>query len=159
MLMYDRFDAPHEFVYPEDGIFKLRGILSDKQIRTPNNRTPEGDAVRRVIKRGFTSLTTVGDLSGFKSSIRRYFAIGKSNSVEVAIIPHSNNSGPFSKKGDSGSIIVDAMGRFAALLTGGTGQTDASDITYGTPMFWLWLVILVKFPGANLYWDDKDVPT
>jgi hypothetical protein len=153
--MYDRFDAPHKFVYPFDGLFKLRGILTQEEIRTPNNKTPQGDPTRRVIKRGITTLTTVGSLSGFLSHVRRYFATGNIDSVEVAIHPH-NDSGPFSRDGDSGSVIVDALGRFVALLTGGTGKTDSSDITFGTPMYWLWPLILAKFDGASLYWDDDD---
>jgi len=155
--VYDRFDAPPEFVYPENGLFKLRDLLSEEQIRNPNNKTPEGDPVRRIIKRGFKTLTTVGGLSGFLSHVRRYFVTGNIDSIEAAIFPRSNGSGPFSRRGDSGSIIVDAMRRFVALLTGGAGKTDASDITFGTPMHWLWLVILAKFPDAKLYWDDEDV--
>ena len=88
------------------------------------------------------------------------------NSVEVVIIPHSNDHGPFfrgttmgpfSEGGDSGSIIVDAERRLVALLTGRAGKTDYWDLTFGTPMHWLWQVILDKFPGADLYWDDKDM--
>jgi hypothetical protein len=109
-----------------------------------------------VIKRGFTTLTTVGGLSRFLSHVRRHFATGNIDSVEAAIHPHNNDSGPFSRGGDSGSVIVDALGRFVALLTCGTGKTDSSDITFGTPMHWLWLLILAKFDGANLYWDDDN---
>ena len=65
--------------------------------------------------------------------------------------------GPFSEGGDSGSIIVDAERRLVALLTGRAGKTDYWDLTFGTPMHWLWQVILDKFPGADLYWDDKDM--
>lgn len=153
-LMYDRFDAPHEFVYPPEGLFELRGILTQEGIRGPNNKTPAGDPIRRVIKRGFTTLTTVGGLSGFRSHARRYFATGNIDSLEAAIHPHNSNSGPFSRGGDSGSVIVDAHGRFVALLTGGTGTTDSSDITFGTPMHWLWDLIRREFHGANLCWDS-----
>jgi len=155
--MYDRFGAPHEFVYPEGGLLKLRDILSEEQIRNPNNKTPQGDPVRRVIKRGFTTLTTVGGLSGFLSHVRHYFATGNIDSIEAAVHPHSKEPGPFSRGGDSGSIIVDALGRFVALLTGGAGETDSLDITFGTPMHWLWFLIRAKFAGANLYWDDEGV--
>ncbi|KAI6154798.1 hypothetical protein BKA82DRAFT_23219 [Pisolithus tinctorius] len=63
---------------------------------------------------------------------------------------------PFSMYGDSGSIIVDALGKFVALLTGGTGPTDSSDIMSGTPMHWLWDVIKTRFPGASLYFEDDN---
>ncbi|KAI9432395.1 hypothetical protein H4582DRAFT_1111952 [Lactarius indigo] len=155
-LMYDWFDAAHEFEYPYEGLFKLQGILSDEEIRKPDKKTLEGDPNRRVIKRGSKTLTTVGGLSGYLSHVRRYFPTGEINSTEVAVHPYSNESGPFSWGGDSGSIIVDVVGRYVALLTGGTGKIGSSDITFGTPMFWLWTLILAKFPGANLYWDDDN---
>ncbi|KAG8743140.1 hypothetical protein FRC10_000357 [Ceratobasidium sp. 414] len=155
-LMYDTFDASHELVYPPGGLFKLRGILTPEEIRTPNNKSPQGDPIRRVIKRGFATPTTVGGLSGFLSHVRQYFVTGSIDSVEVAIHPHNNDSGPFSRDGDSGSVAVDALGRFVALVTGGTGETDSLDITFGTPMHWLWLLIQAKFDGANLNWDDDD---
>jgi len=143
-------DAPPEFVYPSDGIFKLRDILSEEQIRM----TPAGDSVHRVIKRGMETLTTVGGLTGFKSHTRRYFRTGKADSIEAAIIPQKDKYVvPFSDDGDSGSIIVNTMGRFVALLTGGTGPRNLMDITYGMLMHWLWPIILAKFPDANLYWD------
>jgi len=95
-------------------------------------------------------------LNGFESHVRRYFTLGKHDSVEAAVYSYDNDSGPFSKRGDSGSIIVDALGKFVALLTGGTGLTDSSDITFGSPMYWLWEIIKVEFPGACLYFEDDD---
>lgn len=68
----------------------------------------------------------------------------------------------FSVGGDSGSLVVDADGKFTALLTGGSninpndGLVDKTDITYATPMHWLWRIISAKFPGANLYWSNDD---
>ena len=123
-LMYDRFDALHKFEYPEGGLFKLQGILSDEEICKPNKKTPEGDTIHRVIKCGSKTLTTVGGLSGYVSHIRRYTATGEINSTEAVIHPHNNDSFPFSRGGDSGSIIVDTLGKLVALLTGGiTHQT------------------------------------
>jgi hypothetical protein len=44
-----------------------------------------------------------------------------------------------------------------ALLTGGTNKgTGSSDITFATPMEWVWDLIKDKFPGANLYFDDLE---
>jgi len=103
-----------------------------------------------------TTKTTIGRLNGFESHVRRYFTLGKHDSVEAAVYSYDNDSGPFSKRGDSGSIIVDALGKFVALLTGGTGLTDSSDITFGSPMYWLWEIIKVEFPGACLYFEDDD---
>ena len=74
--------------------------------------------------------------------------------MEAAVLPYDNDSGPFSRGGDSGSIIIDARSKFIALLTGGTGPTDSSDIMFGSPMYCLWEIIKAKFPGADLYFKD-----
>jgi hypothetical protein len=163
--MYPRIDAQSDFDYPAERLLKLRGILSAAEIRTPNNKNHKGEPMRYVIKRGLTTLTTIGCLTGFESHVRRYFTLGFRDSVEAAIYPYNKNSGPFSRPGDSGpfarpgdsgSIIVDAVGKFAVLLTSGTGAANYSDITFGSPMHWLWEVIKDKFPGANLYFEDDD---
>jgi len=155
-LMYPPIDAPSDFNYPAERLLELRGILSAEEMRTPNNKNHKGDPMRYVIKRGHTTLTTIGCLTGFESHVRRYFALGSREPVEVAVYPYDNDFGPFSRGGDSGSIIVDALGRFVALLTGGTGPTDSSDITFGSPVYWLWEIIKAEFPGANLYINDDD---
>ncbi|KAK0190382.1 hypothetical protein F5146DRAFT_1137223 [Armillaria mellea] len=155
-LMYPRIDAPSNFVYPVERLLELRGILSAEEMRTPNNKDHKGDPMRYVIKRGLSTLTTIGCLTGFDSHVRRYSALGSRDSVEAAVYRYDNDSGPFSKSGDSGSIIVDAHGKFVALLTGGTGRTDSSDITFGTPMYWLWDIIKAQFSGASLCFEDDD---
>jgi len=37
------------------------------------------------------------------------------------------------------------------LLTGGCGSTDKTDITYGTPYWWLEERVKKAFPGCFLY--------
>lgn len=112
--------------------------------------------MRYVIKRSLRTLTTIGCLNGFESHVRRYSALGHRDSVEAAVYSYDNYLAPFPRGGDSGSIIVDPVGKFAALLTSGTGLTDSSDITYGSPMHWLWEIIKDQFPGANLSFEDDD---
>lgn len=73
------------------------------------------------------------------------------DSIEWAILPYDNDSGAFSKGGDSGSMIASGTGEFGGLLTGGSGKTESSDITYATPTFWLCPIIKAQFPNANLY--------
>jgi len=154
--MNPRNNAQSEFDYPEDHLFRLGAILSTTKICEPNNQDHNGDPVRYVIKRGLTTHTTIGRLAGFESHVRRYSVLGNLDSVEVAIYPYNNDSGPFSRGGDSGALIASSLAEFVALLTGGTGPTDSSDITYGTPMYWLWNdVVKPQFPGANL---DFDIP-
>jgi hypothetical protein len=155
-VQYPCLNAPSDFVYPVNGLLNLRGILSAEEICTPNNKDRKGDPMQYVIKHGPTTLTTIGCLNGFESHVRRYFALGSRDSVEAAVCCYDNDFGPFSRGGDSGSIIVDPLGKFVALLTSGTGPTDYSDIVFGSLMHWLWEVIKAEFPGANLYFEDDD---
>jgi hypothetical protein len=71
--------------------------------------------------------------------------------MEWAIYNYDNKSGVFSAPGDSGSIIVDGLGRIAGLLTGGAGKKGTSDVTYASPMWWLWRRIKQHFSNAHLY--------
>jgi hypothetical protein len=148
-LMYD---VPPTFKYPEDGLLALRGMLTADQVNNPNL---QGNRVRRVLKRGFTTNTTVGTLSRFISFVRSYPGTGNVGSLEVPILSHEHHSGTFSKAGDSGSLIVSAGGEFVALLTGGTYMgTDGSDITFATLFEWVWDLVKEEFPNANLYFDN-----
>ncbi|KAG2075854.1 hypothetical protein BDR04DRAFT_1210431 [Suillus decipiens] len=155
-LMYPRINMPSDFNYPVKCLLKLQGILSAEGICMPNNRDHKGNPMRYVIECGHNMLTMTGCLNGFESHVHCYFTLGSCDSVEAAVYPYNNDSGPFSRGGDSGSIIVDALGKFVALLTGGTGPTNSSDIMFGTPMHWLWDIIKTQFPGANLYIEDDN---
>ena len=156
-LMYERDDVPSDFKYPDNGLLDLRGMLTANQINNPTNLNLQGDRVRRVLKRGFTTNTTIGTLTKFMSFVRQYFQTGNRESLEVAILSHEQDSGTFSKGGDSGSIIVSTIGEFLALLTGGTNKgTNSSDITYATLFEWVWDLVKAEFPGANLYFDNLE---
>lgn len=156
-LMYERIDVPSVFKYPEDGLLRLRGMLTADQVNNPNSLNLQDDCVRRVIKRGFSTNTTVGTLNKFKSYARKYFSTGNIESLEIPILSHENDTGSFSRGGDSGSTIVTPIGEIVALLTGGpTSLTDSSDITYATLFEWIWELVLEEFPGANLYFDDLE---
>ena len=156
-LIYERVDVPSDFKYPDNGLLHLRGMLTADQINNPTNPNLKGDRVRRVLKRGFTTNTTVGTLTKFMSFVRQYFRNSNEESLEVAILSHERDSGTFSKGGDSGSLVVSTIGEFVALLTGGTNKgTDSSDITYATLFEWVWELVKAEYPGANLYFDNLD---
>ncbi len=146
-----QLDIQSNFDYPDERLLKLHDILSAKEICTPNNRGGKDGRIRYVVKRGLLTHTTIGCLNGFGSHVRRYSILGSRDSVEAAVYPYNPGTGPFSKHGESGSIIVDTLGKFAALLTAGT---DSSDVAYGSPMFWLWEIIKVEFPDASLCFED-----
>ena len=149
-----RYDAPSRFDYPENRLYPLQTILAAAQIRKPNSQDMKDYPTRFVIKRGATTKTTVGRLNGFESRKRSYGLLGNFDSIEAAVYPYDKVLSPFSEGGDSGSAIVGANNDFVALLTGGSGSTESSDVTYGTPIEWLWNnIIKVEFPDAVLFFD------
>ncbi|KAL1747329.1 hypothetical protein HDZ31DRAFT_61386 [Schizophyllum fasciatum] len=154
-LMYEHMDIPSELKYPPHGLLHMRGMLTANDVCNPNSLYAQGDRIRRVIKRGSTTNTTVGTLSPFISFVRKYNITGTLESLELAILPHENATGTYSKGGDSGAMGVSATGAYVGKVSGGTNKgTDASDITYATLFEYDWDLILQEFPGANLYWDD-----
>lgn len=149
----------YDFDYPLDRhLFKLKGILTATQISHPIGKDFDGIPVWFVIKNGSTTGTTIGRLNQFESKTRIYGPLSSFESIEAPVIPYGKNKyfGAFSEGGDSGALIASPNGNFVSLLTGGTGPSESVDITYATPIHWLWEeVILVKFPGASLYFDDN----
>lgn len=151
---YARADVPYILKHVEDGLLSLDGILATDQIINPN---PDRQQVRRVLKRGFATNTTVGTLTRFRAFVRKYKDGGTVDSLEIPILSHEGDLGTFSKRGDSGSIIVTPTGELVGLLTSGTcSGPKGSDITFATPFEWVWELIKEEFPTANL---TIDVPS
>ncbi|KAI0279223.1 hypothetical protein BGY98DRAFT_1096302 [Russula aff. rugulosa BPL654] len=141
--MYPHDDAQSEFDYPAHRLFKLTQIMPTAQVKAPNNLDLNGNPVRYVIKRGHTTFTTIGRLSGFESHKRHYGLVGTFDSIDTVASPTTITP-----------VLSPEAGEFVALLTGGTGPTDSSDITNGTLIHWLWNnIIKLKFPGANLFFE------
>ena len=75
----------------------------------------------------------------------------KETSMEIAALPYGNTNGPFSAPGDSGSIALDRNGRILGMLTGGSGITDRTDVTYLTPYWYIEQEIKKSFPKFFIY--------
>lgn len=131
-------DCPTTFKYPVDRLLRLQGTISKECMRDPDLFDRDGEKCLVVIKRGSTTGLTIGRANGVFSYVREHFSNQTYHtSKEWAILPYDKVSGSFSNLGDSGSIIVDGLGRIGGLLTGGCGKRDAFDITYATPFYWL----------------------
>ena len=104
----------------------------------PNTRDQVNDPVLMVLKNGNTSNLTVGRLNTIRTFTRVYFRGQPGEmSKEVAVLPRTSKSGPFSDKGDSGSVVIDSQGRVCGVLTGGDGVSDVSDCTFVTSINFL----------------------
>ncbi|KAF5332793.1 hypothetical protein D9611_005174 [Ephemerocybe angulata] len=154
--IHPRHGAPSNFELPLDYLYKLQRVLTPAQLKQPNTQDSNGDPVRFVFQKGHTSGLTIGPLNGFESHVRRYSLLGSFDSIEAAVYAYDTKSGPFSQCGDSGAVIAGDEQEFGLQLTSGagSGNIELTDITYCTPMFWLWNhVIKPEFPGAELYFD------
>ena len=93
-LMYPHDDAQSLFDYPEDRLYKPAAAIRD-----PNNQDLEGDPVRFVIKRGHTTFTSLGRLTGFESYPSAGVASLAPSTQLVAVHAYDNDSGSFSRGG------------------------------------------------------------
>jgi hypothetical protein len=140
------------YKYPDDGLLQAFGVVKEKEIRQPQHLNVHGDRALLVVKNGLATGTTIGRTNGLDSFTRVYADYGiEHTTINIAILPYDKQRAPFSKRGDSGSIILDRAGRIVALLTSGGGTTDETDVTYGTPYWWLEGQIKKTFPGCHLY--------
>jgi hypothetical protein len=101
----------------------------------PKTYDQNNDQCIIVLKRGKATGLTIGRANTIKSFSRNYFGYGQV-SKEWSILPFNHKSGAFSEQGDSGSIIVDGIGRIGGLLTGGSKRQkkESADVTYATPI-------------------------
>ncbi|KAF8874482.1 hypothetical protein BD779DRAFT_1664243 [Infundibulicybe gibba] len=151
-LLFPQPEDRADYEYPDDGLLQASGIVSDDEIRQPRHLDVHGEKALLVVKNGMATGTTIGRVNGLDSFTRIYADNGiERTSMETAILPYDNKHGVFSAPGDSGSIILDRAGRIVALLTSGAGTSDETDVTYGTPYWWLEEQIKKVFPGCYLY--------
>ena len=146
-------DTPTTFEYPDDRLLKLQDPMQEDHMCNPDMLDHNGEPCLLVIKNGNSTGVTIGRATGIFSFVRQHFENGTHvSSTEWAILPYDHKSGVFSAPGDSGSIIADGRGRIGGILTSGSGETESSDITYATPLFWLFPRIKGNgFPDAHLY--------
>ncbi|KAF8959249.1 hypothetical protein BDZ97DRAFT_1761585 [Flammula alnicola] len=149
--MYPNPSANTTFKYPSNRLLPLQGVIGEDELRRPQMFDADNEPCLLVIKSGCTTGVTTGRATGVISFVREYFKNGPhQTSMEWAILPY-DKSGAFSAPGDSGAIIFDGQGRIGGVLTGRTGKTETTDITYGTPFYWLMQRIKERFPHAYLY--------
>ncbi|EKM49433.1 uncharacterized protein PHACADRAFT_201693 [Phanerochaete carnosa HHB-10118-sp] len=125
-LMYPRIGAPFDFVYSVDRLLEPRGSRDHKGNPCDTLLNVASPCSPRLVVSMVLSLMSAAT-SSQAAAIR-----WKQQSIPMTTTP------------------------FVALFTSGTGLTYSSDITFGSPMYWLWEIISAQFPCANLCFEYDD---
>ena len=127
---------PYKFAYPAGRQWKIENIcIPLDEMRHPKTFDQNNFPALLVLKRGRTTGVTCGVANEIESYVRTYFSENSSfESKEWAILGYDKFFSPFSAKGDSGALVVDAEGRMGGMLTGGSGFFAKTDVTYATPI-------------------------
>lgn len=147
-MMYPIPGGQTSFKFPGTRLLRVFSEVPMEELNHPELEDQDGNPARMVLKQGKTTRLTVGRQTAMMSVVRAGAALGQST-MEVAILSRNRAAGPFSAKGDSGSLVVDGKGRKIGMLTGGTGLGPCFDITYVSPWDALKFLIGEKCPGIN----------
>jgi hypothetical protein len=129
--------------YPDDRLLKLQGIISDDEMRHPPMMDTMDSPCLMVLKRGSATGLTIGRANNIVSYVQYYYEDNIPDTSKVwCIASYNQESGPFSgsfsRKGDSGSVVVDGLGRIGGIITGGSaGASPSTDLTFATPISFL----------------------
>ena len=128
---------------------RINGIVTHKLLANPDLYNAEDQPCLVVMKDGSTTDLTVGLYAGLES----YFCddLGVESS-KLGIYNYDKKKGPvFSKKGDSGALILDGKGRMVGQLHSriNKGGSTNNHITHTTPTHFLIRCIKGKYPHAN----------
>ncbi|MCJ1462978.1 hypothetical protein MMC07_001582 [Pseudocyphellaria aurata] len=152
--MYPNLENPSSFKYPGDRLLRFSGVISDMDMLKPDPKTRDYDnePTIMVIKNGNTTDLTVGRLNTIRAFTRFYFdGQPGSMSKEIAVLSRNSKSGPFSARGDSGSVVVDGKGRVCGMITGGDGTTESSDCTFVTSINFILTRLAAHGIHANIF--------
>lgn len=144
--------SPTSFKFPANRLVLLKGQVPESNLINPPMLDADSELCLIVFKNGAKTGTTIGKTNNVSSYTRNYLVNVYKESREWPVIPSNKHSGAFSTKGDSGSCVADAFSRVCGIITGGTGATDSSDVTYVTPIFFIMKVLhgIKRFQYAHL---------
>lgn len=133
------------FEFPADRQLRISGCVPCALLVDPDGLDANEESCLIVMKYGNTTDLTVGRCAGLEAYICD--DLGQ-ESIELAVYNYDLASGPFSAKGDSGSLIFDGLGRMVGILhsrlSRGTGH-----VTFATPAWWIIEKLKVRYPHAD----------
>ncbi|KAB5591247.1 hypothetical protein CTheo_5329 [Ceratobasidium theobromae] len=145
---YPRNNTRTTFKFPTRRLLTINGFVTHQLLLNPDGFDSNGDPCLIVMKDGNTTDLTVGRYSGMETYLSNELGV---QSIELAIYNYDKESGPFSAKGDSGSLIFDGMGRMVGILHSGMrkGLSELSHVTYATPAWYVIEKLKTKYPHAD----------
>ena len=147
-MFYPLHNSRTVFKFPPNRQLKVTGIVTRERLANPDCFDSNNEPCLIVLKDGGTSDLTVGKYAGLEAYLCD--DLGQ-ESIELAIYNYNKQSGDFSAKGDSGSLIVDGMGNMVGILHSGMPKGASNHITYATPAWWIEKQIRVKYPYADFF--------
>ncbi|KAF8206174.1 hypothetical protein K438DRAFT_1904946 [Mycena galopus ATCC 62051] len=142
-----RSDGRTVFKFPANRQLRINGCVPPELLGQPDCFDANGNPCLIVMKDGNTSDLTVGRYAGLEVYLCDERGV---ESVELAIYGYDQESGPFSAKGDSGSLIFDGMGDMVGILHSGMlCKGGTSHVTYATPAWWAIEQLRLRYPHAD----------
>ncbi|KAI0254466.1 hypothetical protein BJV78DRAFT_1152216 [Lactifluus subvellereus] len=135
------------FKFPTNRQLRIDGYVTRELLAVPDCFDSNGEPCLVVMKDGNTTDLTVGRYAGLEAYLCDDLGV---ESTELAIYNYNKQSGPFSAKGDSGSLIFDGEGRMVGILHSGMPKGGSNHVTYATPAWWAIEQLKAKYPHADL---------
>ena len=146
-MFYPRNDGRTTFRFPENRQLRINGCVTRELLAIPDCFDNDDMPCLIVMKDGNTTDLTVGRYSGLEAYLCDDLGV---ESIELAIYNYDRQSGSFSAKGDSGSLIFDGEGRMVGILHSGMPKGGSNHVTYATPAWWAIEQLKSKYPYADL---------
>ena len=145
-MFYPQSTGRTTFKFPANRQLRINGWLTRELLAVPDCYDSNSEPCLIVMKDGNTTDFTVGRYAGLEAYTCDDLDV---ESIELAIYNYDRQSGPFSAKGDSGSLIFDGEGRMVGILHSGMPKGGSNHVTYATPAWWAIKQIKSKYPHAD----------
>jgi hypothetical protein len=118
------------FKWPTNRQLRINGCVTRQLLAVPDRFDSSGKPCLLVMKDGNTTDLMVGRYSGLEAYLCDDLGV---ESIELAIYNYDKQSGPFSAKGNLGSLVFDGQGHMVGILHSGMPNCGSKHVTYATP--------------------------
>ncbi|KAG6887384.1 hypothetical protein C0995_015686 [Termitomyces sp. Mi166 len=145
-MFYPKSGGRTTFKWPTNCQLRINGCLTRELLAVPDCFDSNGEPCLIVMKDGNATDLTVGRYAGLEAYLCDDLGV---ESIELAIYNYNKQSGSFSDRGDSGSLIFDGEGHMVGIIHPGMPKGESNHVTYATPAWWAIEQLMVKYPHAD----------